>query len=142
MRIIPLQFLLDHAESLLMGAEFPDSKHSKRRIATSTAVWYLVRYIQRLIHAAPTMENSRSCEDESKAYRRWRGWAAPAISITEMDPDDAAGTSRDPLARHEALVSCRPQGCEARHSFGYLNIGTAWSRASEMVLATVLQGGR
>jgi hypothetical protein len=67
---------------------------------------------------------------------------APAISITEMDPDDSAGSSRDPSARHGALVSCRPQGCEARRSFGYLNIGTAWSRANEMVLSTALQGAR
>jgi hypothetical protein len=29
---------------------------------------------------------------------------APAISITEMDPDDSAGSSRDPSARHGALV--------------------------------------
>jgi hypothetical protein len=38
MRVIPSKFLLDHVESLLR-AEFPDSK---RRTATSTAVWCLV----------------------------------------------------------------------------------------------------
>lgn len=47
----------------------------------------------------------------------------PAISIIQMDPDDSAGSSEDPSARHGALVSCRSQGCEARHSLGYLNIG-------------------
>ena len=41
------------------------------------------------------------------------------------------------------LASCRPQGCEARHSLGYLNIGTArCGQTKEVVLFVGLQGHR
>lgn len=51
---------------------------------------------------------------------------APAIWIIRWIRATLLVPAETLSARHGALAldSCRPQGCEARHSLGYLNIGT------------------